>query len=364
MKFITTTKNLDLFIDEIIADDTGHYIALDTEFVRINTYWPQLCLVQIAGSKQAAIIDCLAENIDLTPLKKLLYTPDIIKVLHSARQDLEIFYKLFEEVPYPLFDTQVADSFCGDSESIGFERIAEKLLSRSIDKTCQFTDWAQRPLSSQQIEYALNDVVYLREIYEILRSDLVNLSRLEWVYEESERMYMAESFIVDPAKSWKRVKSSNKDARFWARVKELAAWREQESQRKNVNRGKIMKDDVLSNLCLTDINNPLDIIKIIGLPSQYKTPEYIEIFTQMLKNADSTPGADCPNKFIHGHLTGMQKEKLKEILNHADEIAKELNVPRSLLGNKDDIIKMMLTGKNQKLQKGWRKEVFTQKVFG
>ena len=223
----------------------AEYLTVDTEFIRENTYWPKLCLVQLAGPDGVAAVDALAADLDLTPLFALLSDPAILKVFHSARQDVEIFVHLTGAVPKPLFDTQVAAMVCGFGDSVGYDTLAARLVGQQVDKSSRFTDWARRPLSDQQLRYALADVIHLRPIYEALRHQLAENGRASWLDEEMTLLADPATYRVDPWEAWRRLKTRSTDRRFLAVLRELACWRETEAQKRNLPRGRLVRDETL-----------------------------------------------------------------------------------------------------------------------
>jgi ribonuclease D len=221
------------------------YGTVDTEFIRDNTFWPQLCLIQIAGPEAAAVIDPLVPGLDLAPVLALMRDPRVLKVFHAARQDVEIFYHLAGSVPEPIFDTQVAAMVCGFGEQASFENLAQKLAGIAIDKSSRFTDWSHRPLSDRQIRYALDDVVHLRPIYERLDRQLDKNGRAPWLSEEMAVLTDPATYRVDPAEAWRRLKVRAGKPRFLAVLKEIAAWREEEAQRRDLPRNRLIRDEAL-----------------------------------------------------------------------------------------------------------------------
>jgi ribonuclease D len=221
------------------------YVTVDTEFIRDNTFWPQLCLIQIAGPEAAAVIDPLVPGLDLAPVLALMRDPRVLKVFHAARQDVEIFYHLAGSVPEPIFDTQVAAMVCGFGEQASFENLAQKLAGIAIDKSSRFTDWSHRPLSDRQIRYALDDVVHLRPIYERLDRQLDKNGRAVWLTEEMAVLTDPATYRVDPAEAWRRLKVRAGKPRFLAVLKEIAAWREEEAQRRDLPRNRLIRDEAL-----------------------------------------------------------------------------------------------------------------------
>ncbi|MGB0928685.1 MAG: ribonuclease D [Pikeienuella sp.] len=226
------------------------YVTIDTEFMRERTYWPKLCLVQLSrptgvwGDELSVIIDPLAA-IDLQPLFDLMANEAVLKVFHAARQDVEIFVNLTGAVPKPLFDSQVAAMVCGYGDQVGYETLVRRIAKAQLDKSSRFTDWARRPLSEKQLNYAIGDVTYLRDIYEELRSQLKKTGRESWVAAEMDVLNRIETYVVDPEMAWKRLKTRSNDPRFLGAVRSLARWREQTAKDRDVPRGRILKDDAI-----------------------------------------------------------------------------------------------------------------------
>ena len=224
------------------------YITVDTEFIRDRTYWPRLCLVQVANHDLARAIDPLADGIDLSPLTELLANPKVIKVFHAARQDVEIFVHLNDAVPTPMFDTQIAAMVCGFGDSVGYDRLVEKLAGARIDKGSRFTDWSRRPLSDKQIGYALDDVTHLLQVYKSLCGQLEKSDRAQWLEEEMAVLTNTATYKQTPEDSWRRLKLRSRNKRYLGVAKEVAAWREREAQRRNMPRGHVLKDEAIQEL--------------------------------------------------------------------------------------------------------------------
>ena len=222
------------------------FVAVDTEFMRERTYWPILCLVQVAGPEEAAAIDALAPGIDLAPLQALMEDRNILKVFHAARQDVEIFFNLSGTVPKPLFDTQIAAMVCGFGDAASYETLVAKLAQASLDKSSRFTDWSHRPLTERQITYALADVVHLRTVYERLQQRLASNGRAAWFAEEMAGLSDPSTYRSDPHDAWRRFRLRGRvDSRFFGILRELAAWRETAAQQRNLPRGRIMRDEAV-----------------------------------------------------------------------------------------------------------------------
>jgi ribonuclease D len=243
MTVITDTGALVRFC----AEQRGaSFVAVDTEFMRERTYWPILCLVQVAGPTGAAAIDALAPGIDLTPLLALMTDENVLKVFHAARQDVEIFFNLSGAVPTPLFDTQVAAMVCGFGDAASYETLVGKLAQASLDKSSRFTDWSHRPLTDRQIRYALADVVHLRTVYDRLQQQLASNGRAGWFAEEMAGLADAATYRSDPSEAWRRFRLRGRvDARFFGVLREVAAWRETAARQRNLPRGRIMRDEAV-----------------------------------------------------------------------------------------------------------------------
>ncbi|OAN74609.1 ribonuclease D [Sulfitobacter sp. EhC04] len=249
MKTITTTAELAAFCSEAANHP---YVTVDTEFLRERTYYSKLCLVQLAmpgtDDSKAVLVDPLADGIELDPLYDLFRDTSVVKVFHAARQDLEIFFVDAQVFPEPLFDTQVAAMVCGFGEQVGYETLVRKICHAGVDKTSRFTDWSRRPLTDAQKKYALADVTFLRQIYEFLRDKLEESGRARWVAEELEILTNPATYITAPQDAWKRVKTRTSSPKFLAILRELAAFREEYAQTRNVPRNRVYKDDALIEL--------------------------------------------------------------------------------------------------------------------
>jgi ribonuclease D len=247
MDIITTTEALRALVDDLSHDD---FVAVDTEFMRETTYWPILCLVQVAGAKRAAIVDPMADGIDLEPFWELLANEAVRKVFHAARQDIEIFLNRAGRIPHPVFDTQVAAMVCGFGDQIGYEAIVRRLAKAQIDKSSRFTDWSRRPLSEKQLAYALSDVTHLRVVYETLMEILAKSGREPWIAEEMDILTSPRTYNTEPLDAWKRIKLRLRSKKQLGVLVHLAAWREREAQEKDVPRGRIIKDDAVAEIAV------------------------------------------------------------------------------------------------------------------
>ena len=245
MQLISSTSDLQILCDRLAK---GPFVTVDTEFLREQTFWPQLCLIQLAGEGAEAIVDPMAEGLDLAPFYRLMADEHVVKVFHAARQDIEIVYTKAGVVPRPVFDTQVAASVCGFGESISYVNLVKKITGADIDKSSRFTDWSRRPLSEKQLVYALGDVTHLRDIYDHLKSALDRSNRTSWLVEEMFILTNPATYDTDPEKAWQRLKLRVKGKKSLAVLVELAAWRERLAQAQDVPRGRILRDEALYDI--------------------------------------------------------------------------------------------------------------------
>lgn len=245
MNLISTTEELASACSRLA---THPFVTVDTEFLRETTYYPKLCLIQIASPDEAVMVDPLAEGLDLAPFMALMTDQNVVKVFHAARQDLEIVWMLGRVLPTPLFDTQVAAMVCGYGDSVGYEQLVNDLAKARIDKSSRFTDWSRRPLSEAQLVYAESDVTHLRDIYLALQADLAASGRESWVAEEMAVLNSPGTYEVKPENAWQRLKGRLRKPKELAVLMELAAWREREAQSRDVPRQRVLKDDALMDI--------------------------------------------------------------------------------------------------------------------
>ena len=245
MQLITDTEAL---LSACSALATHDYVTVDTEFLREQTFWPQLCLIQMAGPGLEFLIDPLSEAIDLEPFFGLMANKEVVKVFHAGRQDIEIVFSKAGIIPEPIFDTQIAAMVCGFGESVGYVNLVKKVISVDVDKGARFTDWSRRPLSRKQLDYALGDVTHLRDVYHFLVRELETSGRSHWLAEEMATLCASETYVTKPEDAWKRLKMRVKSRRALAVLMELAAWREAEAQGQNVPRNRVLRDEALYDI--------------------------------------------------------------------------------------------------------------------
>ena len=258
MKVIATTAALEKFCAEAM---TARYVTVDTEFMRENTYYPKLCLLQIANADDAVLVDPLADGIDLAPVFALMAAPQVLKVFHAARQDIEIFVHLSGAVPAPIFDTQIAGMVCGFGDAISYDRLVKSVVGVEIDKSSRFTDWARRPLGDRQLTYALSDVTHLRLVFEALEKRLRANGREPWLADEMAVLTDPATYVVAPEDAWRRLKLRNPKPRTLAVLRELAALRENEARRRDLPRNRVLRDEVLTEIAASVPSTPEELAR-------------------------------------------------------------------------------------------------------
>jgi ribonuclease D len=337
------------------------FVAVDTEFMRENTYWPELCLIQVASTEEAAAIDPQADGIDLKPLLDLFVAnEEVLKVFHAGGQDLEIIHNLTGKVPHPLFDTQIAAMALGHGEQIGYSNLIESLLGHSLDKGARFTDWSRRPLDKRQIDYAIADVTHLATVFPRMVEKLRKTGRGAWLDEEMERLANPLIFAFAPEDAWKRLKLPNRNPAVLGRLKALAAWRETEARSKNLPRGRIIKDDTLMEIVLHPPKTQDDLGRIRGLSAGWRTNDIGARLIGALEAAAPLEASEMPDR--EPRRPGLTKDAalVSDLLKLLLKIrAKETGVAARLIARSDDL-EALAAGvrKNLNILSGWRYEQF------
>lgn len=289
---ITEQKALESFCDTL---KTQEFITVDTEFLREKTYYPLLCLIQIGDPQgNAKAIDPIDTELDLTPLYNLLFDKGILKIFHAARQDLEIFFNLTGKVVQPIFDTQIAAMVCGYGDSVGYENLVRNITGNSLDKSVQYTNWANRPLSERQIDYALGDVTYLVEVYQKLSEELEKRGRTSWVYQEEEILNDPSTYENDPFEAWKRVKVKSPKAKTLAVLRELAAWREKRAQSKDLPRSWVLRDDTLADMAAQTPQTKAQLKKIRNMPPELAENHHGKTLLELVEKALNSDSKTWP----------------------------------------------------------------------
>lgn len=353
---ITDTHALDALCERLRGEA---FITVDTEFMRERTYWPELCVVQLAGTAEVAVVDALAPGIDLAPLGLLLADPAIEKVFHAARQDIEIFLLRFGTVPRPLFDTQIAAMVAGFGDQAGYDALVSALTGGQIDKAHRFSDWAARPLSPAQIAYAAADVTHLRGVYEKLRERLERDGRLEWVGEEMAELAEPATYRADPETMWERLRPRTSNRRQLGLLRALAAWREREAQRANIPRQRMLKDETLLEIAATAPETPEALARARGVSEGFARGRMGASLLAALAEAKALPDAALPE--AHAGRDGPRPSPalvalLKVLLAAKCEAH---HVAPRLVASSDDIDRLATEDEPAvPALHGWRRDVF------
>ena len=352
---ITTTAALDSLVARLAG---AEFLAVDTEFMREHTYYSQLCLVQISDGNHAAAIDPLAPDIDLAGLWKLLADPQTTKVFHAAHQDLEIFLKEMGSLPLPLFDTQIAGMVLGHGDQVGYDRLVGAVLKHDIDKSSRFTDWSRRPLSARQVSYALDDVIYLAEMYPRLRAELETKGRAGWLDDENAKLADPATYQTVPADAWRRIKVRNMKAPALRRMMHIASWRESEAQSRNLPRNRILRDETILDLAGSNPLSNAEFGKIRNFPGG-ANGKLVAPVLALLREVEAMPDSTLPEPKAEARTPkppAAVMELLRVLLKHITD--KEGIAPR-LVASADELEALALDDDAPiRAQTGWRRDIF------
>jgi ribonuclease D len=359
MHIVTTTSDLAAFCERASATA---YVTVDTEFLRERTYYSKLCLIQLAykgdGVNDAVLVDPLVDGLSLEPLLELFRNPNVVKVFHAARQDLEIFYIDHGVIPKPLFDSQVAAMVAGFGEQVGYETLVRKIAKQALDKSSRFTDWSRRPLSDSQMTYALADVTHLRMIYEFLRKRLEETKRAKWVEEEIAVLLAPETYVTLPDEAWMRVKTRSNAPRFLALVKELAKFREIYAQERNVPRSRVYKDDALVELASTKPKDLAELGRSRLLLREARKGEIAEGILQAVHRAQTLPKEQLPQVDAtrqSPQVNPALADLLRVLLKAKTEAS---GVASKLIASAAELDALASGDRDVSALRGWRREVF------
>jgi ribonuclease D len=362
MELIKTNKELKEACKTL---SKAKFITIDTEFIREKTYWSQLCLIQVCSGELELIIDPLEEEIDLTPFIKILNKKSILKILHSGRQDIEIFYKISGKIPYPIFDTQIAAMVCGFGDSVGYEKLVDKVLRKKIDKSSRFSNWAKRPLTKKQLNYAIGDVTHLYEIYPILNDRLKEKKRTKWLDEELKILTSESTYDTNPEQAYKRLKIRGYDVKTRGVTFQLAKWREEKAQKNDLPRGRVLRDDIIYELASMKPKSVNEIMSLRSFANGFRLKEdrINEIQEQILiglsLNSESIPKLPERRKLPHG--TNSRVSLLKILLN---SISEESGVAQKLIASTQDLEDLISNDlADIKTLKGWRFDLFGKRAL-
>lgn len=357
MRVITKTSELENLCHHLATAD---FVTVDTEFLREQTFWPQLCLIQLAGPDVEAIIDPMQGDLDLASFYVLMANPKVVKVFHAARQDIEIiFTKTNGIMPHPVFDTQVAAMVCGFGESISYVNLVKRITGADIDKSSRFTDWSRRPLSEKQLVYALGDVTHLRDVYRALKDEIDQAGRSEWLYEEMQILTDAATYDTNPENAWQRLKLRVKGKKSLAVLIELAAWRERMAQAQDVPRGRILRDEALYDIANQLPATPEALGQLRTLSDGFSRSQRARDIIDAVKAGLSRDTKSLPRVERGEPLSAEANatlELLKVLLKAA---AAEHRVAPRLIADSEDLERLANEGEPDiPALKGWRRELF------
>ncbi len=356
MRLITTTQEL---ADACSAFSGAAFVAVDTEFMRESTFWPDLCLIQMAAGDDEIIVDTLSEEIDLQPFFELMADEAVTKVFHAARQDIEIIHHQAKIIPTPVFDTQIAAMVCGFGESASYGLLVKKLLNRELDKSSRFTDWSRRPLSEKQLNYAIGDVTHLRDLYPKLRDKLKINGRAQWLGEEMSVLTDPATYESHPENAWKRLKMRVRSKKALGVMMDVAEWREHEAQRQNVPRRRVLKDEAIYDIAAQAPTTPqeLDRLRSVhqGFSRSSKGKGVVEAVRRGLERDPATLPAIKRNEPLSADALAVL-DLLRVLLKSA---AGRHGVAPKLIATSDELEKIA-RGADTDLPslKGWRHELF------
>ncbi|MGH6805781.1 MAG: ribonuclease D [Ensifer adhaerens] len=354
---IETTADLEAACQQLARSS---YITIDTEFLRETTFWPELCLIQMANPDMAVIVDPMAKDIDLAPFFALMANPDVVKVFHAARQDIEIIFHLGNLIPHPIFDTQVAAMVCGFGDSVSYDQLVNRIKGEQIDKSSRFTDWSRRPLTEKQLDYALADVTHLRDIYQHLNAQLEREGRSLWLSEEMAILEARDTYDLHPDDAWQRLKMRVKKPIELAVLQKVAAWREREARNRNVPRGRILKDDAIYEVAQQQPKDSEAMARLRTIPKGWERSSAGTALVEAVNEALAIPKTELPRLPRQNHTpegAAAATEMLKVLLKL---IAEKQGVAAKIIANSDDLDKIAAEGENADVGalKGWRRELF------
>lgn len=355
-RFVTSAEELAALCQRLRAET---FVTVDTEFMRERTYWPELCVVQLAGEHEVAVVDAQAEGMDLAPLGELLADPAVVKVFHAARQDVEIFLLRFGAVPTPLFDTQVAAMVAGFGDQASYDSLVRALAGAAIDKAHRFSDWSARPLSPAQIAYAAADVTHLRRVYRELREKLLDEGRLDWVAQELDALAEPETYITRPENAWERLKPKTSNRRFLGVLRAAAAWREAEAQRVNIPRGRLVKDETLLELAATAPETAEQLARGRGVSEGFARGKSGTGLLAAIAEAIALPEDALPEPLEARKGAGASPALVALLKVLLAAAAEAHNVAPKLLADTEDLERLASEPEpDVRCLAGWRREVF------
>ncbi len=356
MHVITNTTELADACQRLAAHD---YVTVDTEFLRETTFWPKLCVIQMAGPDLAFIVDALAEGLDLAPFFELMRDESVTKVFHAARQDIEIVFHMGGLIPAPLFDTQVAAMVCGFGDSISYDQLVYKVTGARIDKSSRFTDWARRPLTQKQLDYALADVTHLRDAYQFLKANLAEQNRSHWVEDEMKVLTSEGTYRTEPANAWQRLKMRVRKPVELAVMMEVAAWRETEAQGRDVPRSRVIKDDAIYEIAAQQPQNAEALGRLRTIPRGFERSKSADEILKAVRRAVAIPRDQLP-KLPKGRQAPDGSAAAVDLLKVLLKLVSEAHgVASKVIATVDDLEKIAADDRaDVAAMKGWRRELF------
>ncbi|MFP3542118.1 ribonuclease D [Rhizobium sp. SIMBA_035] len=354
---IETTAELAAACKELAKSD---FITIDTEFLRETTFWPELCLIQMASPTTEVIVDPLAKGIDLAPFFELMADTKVLKVFHAARQDIEIIFNRGGLIPHPIFDTQVAAMVCGFGDSVSYDQLVSRTKGVQIDKSSRFTDWSRRPLSEKQLDYALADVTHLRDAYLYLKDELEREGRSSWLSEEMDVLEARETYDMHPDDAWQRLKMRLRKPQELAILKYVAAWREREARARNVPRSRVLKDDAIYEIAQQQPKDTEALGRLRTIPKGWERSSSGAAVLEAVNEALALPKADMPHVPRHTQApegAAAAVELLKVLLKL---ISEKHGVAPKVIANSEDLDKIAAEGEKAEVSAlhGWRRELF------
>ena len=360
MDLITTTADL----AAVCARMSHHpFVTVDTEFLRETTYYPLLCVAQMATADEAVVIDALAPEVDFGPFFELMANERVTKVFHAARQDIEIMWHRAKLIPHPIFDTQVAAMVLGYGDSISYDQLVQRITGDMLDKSHRFTDWSRRPLSPAQVAYAISDVTHLRDVFMSLSADLHKRGRVQWVDEEMEVLTSPQTYRMEPETAWERLKTRVRKPRELGVLIEVAAWREREAQSRDVPRGRVLKDDALGDIATHAPTTPERLAALRSLPRGFERSKWGQDILEAVKRGVARdpadlPPLDRPRQAANGSAT---VELLKVLLRMTSE---RYGVAARVIATVDDLERIASDDRAEVAAlRGWRREMFGDRAI-
>jgi len=357
---ITTSKQLAQACGRLAKHP---FVTVDTEFLRETTYFPILCVIQLASADEAVVVDAMAPGLDLNPFFDLMANENVVKVFHAARQDIEIVWHRAKMIPHPVFDTQIAAMVLGHGDSISYEQLVQRITGDHLDKSHRFTDWSRRPLSKAQIAYAISDVTHLRDIYLALSADLEKRGRTEWVNEEMEILTSPDTYRSEPESAWQRVRTRARKPKELAVLMEVAAWREREAQGRDVPRGRVLKDDALGDIAVQAPTSIEKLAALRSLPRGFERSKWGEAILEavargLARDPKSLPRIERGRAAVNGAAI---VELLKVLLRMT---AERHAVAAKVIATVDDLEWIAADDEaDVAALKGWRRELFGEKAL-